>query len=147
MQRDRGSEESEIRNVINALADALSAKDVDGVLAQYSEHAVAFDLAPPLQNRGAAALRSSLAEWFPTWRGAIRCESYDLDIVASDDLALGRSLVHLTGTRTNGEKTDVWFRRTLGFQKLDGTWKITHQHESVPFYMDGSFRAALDLRP
>ena len=26
-------------------------------------------------------------------------------------------------------------------------WKITHQHNSVPFMMDGSFKAAIDLKP
>lgn len=41
----------------------------------------------------------------------------------------------------------MWLRETLGFRKLAGEWKITHQHESVPFYMDGSFRAATDLKP
>ena len=30
---------------------------------------------------------------------------------------------------------------------LAGTWKIAHEHTSVPFYMDGSFRAAVDLEP
>jgi hypothetical protein len=25
--------------------------------------------------------------------------------------------------------------------------KIAHEHESVPFYMDGSFKAAVDLTP
>jgi hypothetical protein len=28
-----------------------------------------------------------------------------------------------------------------------GTWKIVHEHTSVPFHMDGSFRAATDLTP
>jgi ketosteroid isomerase-like protein len=28
-----------------------------------------------------------------------------------------------------------------------GAWKIAHEHTSVPFYMDGSFRAAIDLKP
>ncbi|WP_446719495.1 hypothetical protein [Inquilinus sp. OTU3971] len=26
-------------------------------------------------------------------------------------------------------------------------WVIVHEHESVPFYMDGSLRAAVDLKP
>ena len=26
-------------------------------------------------------------------------------------------------------------------------WKIMHEHSSVPFYMDGSFKAAVDLKP
>jgi len=26
-------------------------------------------------------------------------------------------------------------------------WLITHEHESVPFLMDGSFQAAIELKP
>jgi PhnB protein len=53
----------------------------------------------------------------------------------------------LSGTKSDGEKADVWFRLTLGLRKLGGEWRIAHQHESVPFYMDGSYRAAVDLKP
>jgi ketosteroid isomerase-like protein len=38
-------------------------------------------------------------------------------------------------------------RQTLGFRKVAGTWKIAHEHTSVPFYMDGSDTAAVDLEP
>jgi ketosteroid isomerase-like protein len=41
----------------------------------------------------------------------------------------------------------MWMRSTLGFRKIDGTWKISHGHSSVPFLMDGSYRAALQLTP
>ena len=33
---------------------------------------------------------------------------------------------------------DLWFRATLGFRKIDGEWTITHEHSSVPFYMDAA---------
>ncbi|MDT7608895.1 MAG: hypothetical protein QOG96_3398 [Pseudonocardiales bacterium] len=35
----------------------------------------------------------------------------------------------------------------LGLRKIDGSWRIVHEHNSTPFYLDGSLRAALDLRP
>jgi PhnB protein len=35
----------------------------------------------------------------------------------------------------------------LGGAQLDGSWRIVHEHDSTPFYLDGSLRAALDLRP
>jgi hypothetical protein len=38
-------------------------------------------------------------------------------------------------------------RATIGFAKISGTWKATHEHVSVPFYMDGSNKAAIDLKP
>ncbi len=47
----------------------------------------------------------------------------------------------------DGEKVDMWLRETLCFRKIDGRWLVTHEHASVPFYMDGSERAALDLKP
>jgi ketosteroid isomerase-like protein len=41
----------------------------------------------------------------------------------------------------------MWFRVTLGLRRIDGKWLVTHEHSSVPFYMDGSLRAAVDLNP
>jgi PhnB protein len=53
----------------------------------------------------------------------------------------------MNGTKTDGEQVDLWFRATVGLRKIGGRWRITHEHESVPFYMDGSYRAAVDLKP
>lgn len=62
-------------------------------------------------------------------------------------MAFSYSLNRLTGKRTTGEEVDVWVRATVCFRKIDGQWKVAHEHVSVPFYMDGSFRAAVDLTP
>jgi hypothetical protein len=35
----------------------------------------------------------------------------------------------------------------IGLCKIGGEWRITHEHNSTPFYMDGSDKAALDLQP
>ena len=53
----------------------------------------------------------------------------------------------MTGTKKDGEQVDLWFRATAGFRRERGHWKITHVHNSVPFAMDGSGRALLDLKP
>jgi SnoaL-like domain len=45
------------------------------------------------------------------------------------------------------EKVDVWTRSTAVFRKEGGAWKVMHVHSSVPFYMDGSLKAAVDLKP
>jgi ketosteroid isomerase-like protein len=45
------------------------------------------------------------------------------------------------------DKFDLWTRVTVGLRKVDGSWRITHEHTSTPFYMDGSFKAAVDLKP
>ena len=137
--------EAEIRALVDHWANAIRAKDVDGVMAHYAADSVTFDLAPPLISTGADA--PGLRAWFATWRGGLGYEMRDLTIFADADAAFCHSLNRLSGTKTDGEKNDIWFRLTLGFRNVGGAWKIAHQHESVPFYMDGSYRAAVDLEP
>jgi ketosteroid isomerase-like protein len=74
-------------------------------------------------------------------------ELAELTITADGSVAFCHCLEHFQGTRTGGEQADMWTRSTLGLRKLDGAWKITHEHNSVPSYMDGEGGAALDLRP
>jgi uncharacterized protein (TIGR02246 family) len=143
----KATNESQIRGVINAWVEAVRAKDAERVVSHYAADIVAFDLAPPLEYAGADAIRKSLEAWFPTFRGAVGYEVRDLSITTGDDVAFCRSLNRISGTRTDREETDVWVRATVGLRKIDGEWKVTHEHSSVPFYMDGSYRAAVDLKP
>jgi len=146
MTASKATDEAQLRQVIDSWAKALRAKDIDGVMSAYAPDALTFDLAPPLQHRS-DAFRRGLEEWFPTFQGPIGYEIRDLSITASDDVAFSHSLNRITGKRTSGEETDVWVRATVCYRKIDGKWKVAHEHVSVPFYMDGSVRAAVDLKP
>ena len=102
-------------------------------------------MAPPLGERGLD--RDAVAEWLATWSSPITIDAADVQIVAGDDIAWSTALNRMTGTKMDGEKVDMWFRTTMGFRKTGGGWRIAHDHSSVPFYMDGSYRAATDLTP
>ena len=140
-------EEARVQACIESWAKALRAKDLDAVMSFYTPDFVGFDLPPPLRVEGASTVRSGLEQWFRTWEGAIGFEMRDLVVVAREDIAFSRSLNHLTGKRTDGTETDVWVRATVAFRKEGGEWKVVHEHVSVPFYMDGSYKAAVDLKP
>lgn len=137
--------EAEIRSVVEAWAEGIRQKNVEAVAVHFAPDSVAFLLAPPLV--ADEPIRKNLTEWFATFSGPIGYELRDLKIATSGDLAYCHSLNHLTGTKNDGEKPDVWFRETLCLRQLKGQWLITHAHESVPFYMDGSLKAAVDLKP
>lgn len=139
-------DEAQIRELVDAWTRALRAKDVDAVMSHYTPDVIAFDLAPPLQH-DAAACRRGLESWFPTWDGPIGYEVAELVISAGDPVAFCRGLSHLTGKRTDGSTTDVWARVTVCLRKVGGRWLVAHEHQSVPFYMDGSLKAAVDLKP
>jgi ketosteroid isomerase-like protein len=145
VERDSRSEKA-VLDCIERWTTSLRAKDVDGVMSHYEDGALAFDLAPPLQHRG-GEIRKGLEAWFPTWDGPIGYELRDLAVVATSEIAFAHGLARLTGKRTDGERTDVWFRTTVCMRRAGSEWRIVHEHSSVPFYMDGSYRAAVDLRP
>ena len=53
----------------------------------------------------------------------------------------------MTGVKTNGGAQSLWFRSTVGLRRRKGNWKIAHVHDSVPFAMDGTGKALLNLNP
>ena len=124
---------------------ALGNKDADTVSQFFTKDVVSFDLAPPLKHVGFD--RKMMEDWFKTWKGGIGYEVTDQVIEVSDTIAVARSLDHMTGTKVDGEKVDVWTRSTVCFRKEGEGWKVMHVHASVPFYMDGSLKAAVDLKP
>jgi uncharacterized protein (TIGR02246 family) len=144
-ENSRAADEAEIRTLIDHWAKALRAKDADGVVSHYGDN-VMFVLAPPLQVSGEADAKN-LKAWFSTWQGPIGYDIRDLNIIAGNNVAFCHSLNRMSGTKTDGGNVDMWFRETLGLRKIGGKWMITHEHSSVPFYMDGTFKAAVDLKP
>lgn len=137
--------EEEIRSVIESWIDTVRRKDAAANLSHYGQHHTGYLLAPPLV--APAGDGKELQEWFDTFEGSIGYELRDLAITAHGDTAFAHCLARLTGTKTTGENTDVWHRLTVGLTKKGPHWKIVHTHESVPFLMDGSDKAALDLKP
>lgn len=74
-------------------------------------------------------------------------ELRDCRIEASGDLAFAYGLMRVSARTKGGEDAELWMRATRCFRKGEDGWKIVNEHDSVPFYMDGSDKAALDLIP
>ena len=142
------AEEEAIRALLAERAAAFRARDAKRFVTSLDPSIVIFDLAPPLRRGGPEMLDpSGLQAWLDTWDGEIGYEMAELTISIGGDLAYCHSLDHLAGTRTDGDHEDFWVRATLCLRKTEDGWKVTHEHTSVPFYMDGTGRPAFDLRP
>ena len=148
MTGTRSRETMAIHAVLERFTDALRKKDAAAAAALYTDDIVVYDLPPPLAIGAAEAHDPArLDEWFDTWDGPIESKADRLTIRVGRDVAYAFALRRLTGKKKGGEEVDLWFRATACFVKLDGEWKIAHMHNSVPFAMDGSQRALLDLEP
>lgn len=142
------NDEDEVRGVLAAFTRGIRAKDAGAVIAPLADDEVTFDLAPPLR-MGPEITHdpAHLQQWFATWEGPIVSESRDLEVAVGGDVAYAFGMQHLTGKKKDGEAVDLWFRATACFRREGSHWRITHMHNSVPFAMDGTDKALLDLRP
>ena len=138
-------DQAAIRAMFGDRTNALFGKVADLAVKNLAADVVSYDLDIPLQHVGPD--KAALQKWFDTWDGPIGWAMGDLTVEVGGDVAFAYGLGHMTGTKTNGEKVDLWTRVTMGFVRRGADWKITHQHNSVPFLMDGSFKAAIDLKP
>ena len=138
-------DKASIADKINQWTKAVSSKDAAKVAIFFTSDVVSFDIAPPLKIVGFDS--NALEKWFKTWDGPIGYEVTDQDITVSDTLAVARSLNHMTGKKVDGEKVDLWTRSTVCFRKKGANWEVFHVHSSVPMLMDGSGKAATDLKP
>lgn len=141
--------QDEIRTLIEDQAAAMRAGDADAVVARYAPEIVAFTLAPPLAH-DPAEMRDpdALRGWLAGFAGPVDYEIRDLRITVGGDVAFCSSLNRLSAVPAGSpEPFTLWFRSTVCLRHDGDRWLIAHQHQSTPFYMDGSFAAALDLEP
>jgi ketosteroid isomerase-like protein len=138
----------EIRETIEGKAALLQKGDAKAIMSYYAPTFVEYTLAPPLRQPGDGRDPAPLQAWMATFEAPPRREVTQLEITTDGDVAFATSLDCLTAVpRGLTESFNLWFRVTLGLRRIDGRWLVTHEHESVPFEMDGSNRASTGLTP
>lgn len=142
----RTSDEESIVSLLESIQRAHLSKDAAAVAEAFAPGKVLYGLAPPLANRGLD--RADLESWLATWDGGVRMSTADVAITVDGALGVARRLTRMEGrNKAQAADVDLWFRTTIILEKSAGRWRITHEHDSVPFYMDGSLGAAVNLKP
>lgn len=139
---------AEVLALLRAQEAANARSDAEAVVAPQATDIVAYDLPTPLEYRGAGAEAvDGLNQWFATWEGGVTTELSDPTVIVEGDLAVVFGLSHMRGTKKGEGPLDAWNRRTVVLRRQAGQWRIVHEHSSYPMEMDGSGRAATDLKP
>jgi ketosteroid isomerase-like protein len=149
-------DEGQIRELLANMAAGYRAKDAERIVASYAPDMLVYNLAPPLRTRageqsdigGGRLVDMATADGVRTWLAGFGDRPFDYEI-ADLAVAVGGDVAFAHGLGRMGSPGafSLWFRFTVGLRKHQGTWQITHLHASVPFYMDETRRAALDLTP
>ena len=140
------STQVEVRELLDNWSEAIRTKDIDRLMTLYGPDIVYFDVVPPLRYRGSEAVRRNFLRWFDSWASLIGQEVGDLHLVTNGDIAVAYMLLRASGTLKNGREVSYWVRTTVGCQRADGKWMITHEHVSLPVDV-ASGQAVMDLLP
>ncbi|HMH11560.1 MAG TPA: nuclear transport factor 2 family protein [Edaphobacter sp.] len=140
------TDETNILALIEEHHKAHHNKDAAAIAAPFTRDAAIYNLAPPLAHHGVDLTEKQA--WLDTWDGPIDLESRDFNLTVSGDYAFGHGYIQMTGSpKAAGRQISFWMRSTICLHREGSSWKIIHEHTSVPFYMDGTLRPAFDLKP
>ena len=69
----------------------------------------------------------------PYFPETFKSEHRDITIHISGDIALVHGLHHFVPTPADHPIGQNWMRISVCFRRIDGKWKVVHEHISVPF--------------
>jgi ketosteroid isomerase-like protein len=127
------SAQTEIQALINTYREAVMTKNVDQVMALYTDDIVSFDAIKALQFKGKEAYRAHWLACMEMCPGPHIFEFHEVAIEVAGPLAFGHWLVNCGGTNDQGETQSCWMRGSAGYRQVGDTWKIAHEHWSAPF--------------
>jgi ketosteroid isomerase-like protein len=149
-------DQAQIRDLLAGMAAGYRAKDAGQIVAGYAPDIVMYSLAPPLRSRrddlldigGGRKVDLTTAEGVQSWLDGFGDAPFDYE-VRDLEVTAGGGVAYAHGLARMGSAGvfSMWLRVTFGLRKTGDRWQITHLHGSVPFYMDQTFRAAVDLQP
>lgn len=125
------NDEAKIRRLISRWSKALEAKDLDGLTADYAPDAILYDAIPPYKAEGVEAIRKAWESCLPHLPDA-KSVHRDLTFHVAGDLAVVHGL-HNFETKTENPCSESWMRITVCYRRIDGEWKVVHEHVSQPF--------------
>ena len=104
-----------------------AAKDLDAVMTKVADDVVSYEHNEPLEYVGVDAVREVCRAGFELQGDDFRWDIPDLKVIVRGDIAVTWGLNHM-----KSETYDAWSRGTRVFQRIDGSWKMIHQHVSFP---------------
>ena len=139
------SSESLLRQQIDSWMQAVRERDIDAIVAPYAEDVVAFDAIQALHFKGKAAYRAHWEACMAFCPDGAIFDMEQLQVHASPELAIAHWL-NRCGSAEEGAEGGCYMRVTAGYQRIDGEWKVIHEHWSAPFDMETG-AALFTLKP
>jgi ketosteroid isomerase-like protein len=128
------AEESRIKALLEAWADAVRRHDLPAILAHHESDMVMFDVPLPLQCKGIAAYEQTWDLFFRYHKPGAAFDIEEVTVTAGQDVAFAVAIMRCgpDSSSNPADKDGFLFRLTVGLRKIAGSWQIAHEHHSVP---------------
>jgi ketosteroid isomerase-like protein len=134
---NEGNESEKVHAVLEDWAKATRQNRTDDVLKNHAADLVIFDVLPPMKYESAAAYRQSWGDWQPEVESESKFDLENLSVITGGDVAFAHCFIRCGGTTPNGRSFEDLVRATFCLCKIDGAWKVSHQHISKPYERPG----------
>lgn len=124
------AEENQVRTLIESWAAAVRRHDLPAILAHHDPDILMFDLPLPLQCRGIEEYKQTWDLFFKYNQPGGAFDVEELAITAGQDVAFATAIMHCSPGP--GSNSGFQFRLTMGLRKVNGDWRIVHEHHSEP---------------
>ncbi len=140
--------EYDVRQTIDSFVQAVRTGKLDVIISFYADHITAFDMMPPFKFTDLGQYRQ--IAWIECFTDAFEFPvAYDYkedQLRIFGDYAVIYGEIQMSGAFKKGdESVEARLRNTTVLQKIDGNWKIIHEHTSVPLGFD--MKGLMNLRP
>ena len=133
LQEPSSKDEMDIQALIQRWARAVREEDRLGIRADHDPEMLMFDVPPPLLSRGVDAYMATWEKFFLSWsERPVAFDFHDVKITAGTDVAFATAIGKCAGVDSNGKREEFEFRLTMGLRKIDGVWRVVHEHHSLP---------------
>lgn len=126
------NDEREILALIERWVQAVRNEDRAAIARDHDPDMLMFDVPPPFLSRGLDAYMATWETFFSSVGKPVVFDFHDIEITTGVDVAFATAVGNCVTIGPKRDREPVRFRLTMGLRKLDGQWRIMHEHHSVP---------------
>jgi ketosteroid isomerase-like protein len=132
LQEPSSQDEMDIHALIEKWAKAVREENLEGIRADHDTGILMFDVPPPFSSQGLDAYMATWGTFFSCAEKPVAFDFHDVKITAGKDVAFATATGRCVDVNPKGHREVLEFRLTMGLKKMDGRWRVMHEHHSLP---------------
>jgi uncharacterized protein (TIGR02246 family) len=124
-------DEAEICSLIDRWAQAVREENRAAIRADHDSDILMFDVPPPFSSQGLDDYMATWEMFFSSVEKPVAFAFHDVRVTCGPEVAFVTAVGRCVNC-ADGKREPLEFRLTMGLRKIDGKWRVMHEHHSLP---------------